>query len=57
MDDKTNYIAGRYLSKNNSPNKRVINGYHIRKGRRVAQPFSTFFPKQADIRKKTTDYH
>jgi len=45
IENKVKYIANRYISRENSPNKRFIDGYHILKDRRITQPFTAFYPK------------
>ncbi|MEI3599940.1 MULTISPECIES: hypothetical protein [unclassified Oceanobacillus] len=56
MNDKRKYIASRYLQHKpvNEKNK-LFNGYHFQKGKRVARPFSSFYPEPKDIQKNSVD--
>lgn len=56
MNDKRKYIVSRYLHRQpvNEKNK-LFNGYHFQKGKRVARPFSSFYPEPRSIQKSSAD--
>jgi len=48
--NKKQYILDRYYEKTNKDQK-LFNGFHIQKEKRVAKPFSSFYPDPNCIKK------
>lgn len=51
--DKIKYIADRYISEKKTQPLRPINAYHIQKAKRIALPFSAFYP---EVRKRCKNH-
>lgn len=55
IKQKEKYIKNRYMRAEQTNTNRLFNGFHIQKGKRIARPFSSFFPNPANIQKKSPD--
>lgn len=55
MKSKKDYIANRYIRVSAISRVRYINGYHILKDKKIAMPFTAFYPDPENIYKNTID--
>ncbi|WP_373893656.1 hypothetical protein ACUL41_04020 [Virgibacillus natechei] len=52
LGEKRKYTANRYFSTEQNEKAKPFNGFHIPSNRRIAKPFSSFYPYMPSILKK-----